>query len=298
MSDKKQEKPTSTESPKPEATKSEPKWQVVHQIGRTQRALTTPGSPESRRAEYERLCKLGLPGNVILLDEMNRIVTQHANFANDNTRRYRDETGKPYNPTLVELGYKHGVDLSPLRDYIASMPETDPDEDPTPNPPPPALSDERRKAISNAGDRRDWDEVDRLEAEPTVTRPVRRPERQDEAKGSTVQLSDGTTLLVSDVEKLIASLPRRPSPKPTGKAPAPRSKRIESQPCGKGWTGLIGASALLRKYLAELEHMQRRAKARRRRLLLELLIRIASGAPVCRTTVQAAYVDAQDATRL
>lgn len=83
------------------------------------------------REEYDRVCKLGMPGSIQLLDENGRIEEQHAGFASDKPRRYKDTDGTPYEPTVVAIGAPP-VDLSLIADAIKAMPETDPALDPEP----------------------------------------------------------------------------------------------------------------------------------------------------------------------
>lgn len=90
-----------------------------------------PSSPEIIRQEFDKLRQVPIPGNVLMLDEHNNIVDQLVNFEKDETRRHVDESGRPYQPTVVERGgIAPGFDLRGLRDIIASKPETDPDQDP------------------------------------------------------------------------------------------------------------------------------------------------------------------------
>lgn len=89
------------------------------------------GDEKRMREEYDRICKLGIPGSIQLLDENGRIKEQHAGFAADKPRRYKDADGTPYDPTVVAIGAPP-LDLSRIADAIKAMPETDPALDPEP----------------------------------------------------------------------------------------------------------------------------------------------------------------------
>lgn len=261
-----------------EESKPKPRWKILHQIGRTQRPIGGPGDPEAKRKEFQNLRSVGMPGTVLLLDETGAIVDQILNFSDDETRRYRDEHGKPYKPAVVTKGAREGIDLSPLRDIIASQPETDPDLDPD----------------DASAPQQPQQSTPRAPVPPT---PKTKSQPMEVGERS-IRLKDGTILLREDLEQLVRAMRRKQVARGTTTPPKPRSERIASQPCSGGVTGLLGAVNVIRKNMQELRHLESRAKSRRRRFALEILIRLASGAPACRSTVEAAYVDATEATRL
>lgn len=116
--------------------KSDNNWKIVHQLGRAQKPLAGPGSEASMLKEFERLVNVQMPGNVILLDGSGEIQRQTMAFADDKSRRGKDENGKPYEPEIKEVGPGR-IDLRAIRDYVASLPETDPALDPPDYEPPP-----------------------------------------------------------------------------------------------------------------------------------------------------------------
>lgn len=244
--------------------KPDPKWRIVNQIGRTIRPVSGPGKPERMRSEFERMRGIGMPGTIQLLNEKGGIEDQHASFTDDKPRRYRDEDGKPYEPTMVNMG-REPVDLSKIADVIRSMPETDPDEDPPPKPERLNLrGHEQPKSEPN------WRPVPGGKVDPELAAKLR--DAAQKAKQGQVKSA------------------------PHG--PAPRSERMKNAPCRSGLTGIISFFTVAGAKLDEMSHTEDRIRRRRRRFKLELLVRVLFGAPVCSNTAEAAYVDAVDATRV
>lgn len=234
---KRNEEDTSPEKRTSKGSKNKtPGWRIWHRVGRTERPMGAEGPETIKRAEFENLKGRGMPGTVILVDNKGKIVDQILGFADDEVRRYKDENGKQYKPTLVNMGQKNPVDLRRIKDIIAAMPETDPDLDP----------------------------------DDSVTQKI---------------LEE----LTKPKEPSVPNIPKEP-PKP----PSPRSKRIESSPCIGGALGFVSAVFAARSKFDELRKLENRVRAKRRRFVMELLIRAAVGAPICKTTVEVAFVDAED----
>ena len=262
--------PTEADQLKPndDQLKPEPvKWKIVNQIGRTVRPMAGPASPERMRSEFERMRGVGIPGSIQLLDEKNHIVEQHGTFTEDKPRRYKDEDGKPYEPTMVNMG-SQPVDLSSIADKIKAMPETDPDD--------PEVKIAELQAQLEAKQRY----IDGLPG----SKPAKKPYEPPRVKPIDPEFASKLRGAVSEARGV--------------KPPTPRSVRMKDAPCKSGLTSIISFFNAAGTKLEEMNHTEDRVRRRRRRFKLELLIRVLFGSPMCSNTVEAAYVDAVDATKM
>lgn len=260
----------------PDAAKLPGQWRIVNQMGRTVRPVSGPGSEKRMRDEFERLRKVGMPGSVQLLDENNRIVEQHGNFSPDDKRRYKDEDGKPYEPTVVNKGATP-VDLSKIADAIKAMPETDPDDpDSEPSPSIDEVVKKNRTVSAREQMRKDQE-------------ALRKQIRDAKAKAEAVKAK---TRKVDPASAVFGAVPKKPRPR------SERMRGAGPQPCQGGLSGLISFLTYSNARLSEMRHTEDRARRRRRRFLVELVVRVVFGAPVCSKTAEVAYVDAVDATKV
>lgn len=283
-----------TQAPSEVNGKKDVKWRIINQISRTVRPVAGPGSPDRMKKEFEKLRDAGVPGSIQLLDENKVVVEQHGAFVADKSRRGRDEGGGAYEPTVVERGHRP-LDLSCIRNAIKGMPETDPDLDPDPNDEPEVASLKARlleasqKLIEADKKKREADKKKKIEA---AKRPYEAPKVTPKPEGFPKAKADHVKVPIEQPEA------PKVEPKAQPKMPAPRSQRVASAPCQGGWSGLLTFTTALNSHLSEMRHTEDRMYRRRRRFLLELIVRVVSGAPVCSSTVNASYSDAADATRM
>jgi hypothetical protein len=233
------------------------------------------------REKFDQLRTVGIPGSLILLDDKNRIVEQHGNFAVDGKRRGKDEHGEPWEPTEVARGHKP-VDLSILADAIKSQPETDPD----------AEEGDDEKTTGNSMS----DDVRALKAR-LVELEASLKSAQDGLK-SGPRTKDG----VGDPKRPY----RPPSLRPIGNPDESRNPRSapgpKTPPSGVvssgGLAGLVGFLVAMRDYEGQMAATIDRMDRRRRGFRRGLLMRVLFGSQLHAETVHVAYSSDANSTKM
>lgn len=328
----------------------EQKWKVVQHLGRSDIPVAT-GTEEQMMDELKRLRKAGVPGTLELVGPDGKPVAQALGFVDDSKRRGMGPDGKPYEPTVVEVGHP-AKDLTRLADIIKSLPETDPDLD-EPGTPFWATTQLQVTVCTPSDDGNAHQDTVQVERAKLRDAEAEAEEEEVESKERSKQLADRAKEILGRLEMYEAALdPARPeqdrlaeeqraklreakfpqsvrdamgqqspeakaqsaervarfealqkeinervrdakTPEPAA-APRPqtRAERMASGPCPHSMhASLLSFFIVLQDSIASLQARQREIESVKKRFVIELVLRLAAGAPICGSTVKAAMVD-------
>lgn len=316
----------------------ERKWKVIQHLGRSDIPVAT-GTEEQMIDELKRLRKAGVPGTLELVGPDGKPVAQALGFVDDSKRRGMGPDGKPYEPTVVEVGHPP-KDLTPLAEFVKSLPETDPDLD-EPGTPYYATTQKVEAKEERSGDivERGKKILERLEAEAKEEESKERskqvadrakeilgrlemyeaaldPVREEEllAEEQRAKLRDAkfpqsvrdamrqqshearaqSAERVARFEREINERIHDAKAHEPAAAPRPqtRAERMASGPCPHSMhASLLSFFIVLQDSIASLQNKQREIESVKKRFIIELVLRLAAGAPICGSTVKAAMVD-------
>jgi hypothetical protein len=287
----------------------ERKWKVIQHLGRSNIPVAT-GTEEQMHEEFARLRKAGMPGTLEIVDPDGKPVAQALGFVDDAKRRGLGPDGKPYEPTVVEVGHPPR-DLRHLADLIKSLPETDPDLD-EPGTPFYATTQKLPEKEADKVESRERSEdivergkkiLERLDAEEerlakelerAKLRDAKFPQSVRDAMGrQSAEAKAQSAERVARFEALQKEINERIHDAKPAK-PQTRAERMASGPCPHSLhASLLSFFVVLQDTISQLQARQRHIDSVKKRFIIELVLRLAAGAPICGNTVKAAMVDSE-----